>query len=96
MNEVHFEHEVERMVNEVLTDLFEVEPSRLRSDARIFDDLGFDSLDIVDLVAALQMKFEVRIRNAENVRDIRTLGDIYAFVIGLQKQLGTPPGGSRD
>ena len=85
MTEAQAEKDIERMVNEVLEDFFEVDPSLLRSESHIFDDLGLDSLDIVDLVAALQMKFEVKIRNAEKVKDIRTLGDIHAFVIGLKK-----------
>lgn len=95
MTDSDIEREIERMVNEVLVDFFEIEPFRLRKEAHIFDDLGLDSLDIVDLVAALQMKFEVRIRSTEAIRDIRTLGDIYAFVISLKQELGTPPGSSR-
>lgn len=78
------ETDVERMVNEVLEESFEVEPAMLRPESHIFDDLGLDSLDIVDLVAALQMKFEARARGAEEVRNIRTLSDIYAFVIRLK------------
>ena len=78
------EEDIERMVNEVLEDSFESDRGKLRPETRIFDDLGLDSLDIVDLVAALQMKFDVTIRNVEGVREIRTLGDIYEFIIAVK------------
>ena len=81
MTETQLEKDVTRKVNEVLEESFEVEPSMLRPESRIFDDLGLDSLDIVDLVAALQTKFKVKARGEKEVRNIRTLGDIYALVI---------------
>ena len=81
MTETQLEKDVTRKVNEVLEESFEVEPSMLRPESRIFDDLGLDSLDIVDLVAALQAKFKVKARGEEEVRNIRTVGDIYALVI---------------
>ncbi|MCG8430479.1 MAG: acyl carrier protein [Candidatus Omnitrophica bacterium] len=78
--------EVIRMTNEVFTESFEIEAERLIPEAHIFNDLGLDSLDIVDLVVALQKKFSVSIRNDERVRSIRTLGDIYDFIITLGKE----------
>ena len=74
------EKEVVRMVNEVFTDSFEIPQDKLTLEANIFNDLGLDSLDIVDLVVALQKKFGVTIRDDERVRTIRTLGDIYNFI----------------
>lgn len=74
------EQDVIRMVNEVFTDSFEIPQDKLTPGANIFNDLGLDSLDIVDLVVALQKKFGVTIRDDERVRTIRTLGDIYNFI----------------
>jgi len=39
--------------------------------------LGLDSLDIVDLIVALQKQFKIQIREDERVRTIRTLEDVY-------------------
>ncbi len=80
------EQEAVRRVNEVFTDAFEIEASRLKPEAHIFNDLGLDSLDIVDLVVALQKKFGVTIRDDERVRGIRTLGDIYVFIAALSNE----------
>jgi len=80
------EVEIKKLVDEVFVEAFEIEPARLRSEMRIFEDLGIDSLDIVDLVVALQKKFKIQIRDDERVRKIRTLGDIYNFILTLKSE----------
>ncbi len=80
------ETEIIRMVNEVFIDSFEIKPEQLTPEANIFNDIGLDSLDIVDLVVALQKKFVVTIRDDERVRTIRTLGDIYNFIQLIKKE----------
>ncbi len=72
------------LTNQVFEESFEIEPDRLKPEMNIFEDLGLDSLDIVDLVVALQQKFGVNIRDDERVRQIRTLGDIYQFIDSLK------------
>lgn len=78
------EQEIVGKVNEVFVESFEIKKEALKSEAKIFNDLGLDSLDIVDLVVALQKKFGVSIRDDERVRNIRTLGDIYNFIQALK------------
>ena len=82
------EQEIIDMTNQVFRESFEIEEERLKPQMNIFDDLGLDSLDIVDLVVALQQKFSVQIRNDERVRNIRTLGDIFQFIITLKNEGG--------
>ena len=82
------EQEIIDKTNKVFEESFEIEKERLVPKAHIFTDLGLDSLDIVDLVVALQSAFGVKIRNEERVRDIRTLQDIYQFISSLKKEEG--------
>ena len=82
------DQEIINKVNKVFEESFEIEKERLVPEAHIFTDLGLDSLDIVDLVVALQNAFGVKIRNEERVRDIRTLHDIYQFISSLRKEEG--------
>ncbi len=77
---------IEEMVNQVFEESFEINKGELSSEKGIFEDLGLDSLDIVDLVVALQKKFGVKIRDDNRVREIRTLGDIYSFIESLYKE----------
>lgn len=71
--------------NQVFIEEFEIEPEELAPEKQIFDDLGLDSLDIVDLVVALQAKFKVNIRDDERIRKIRTLEDIYHYIAEVRK-----------
>lgn len=80
------EQEIIEKTNKVFEESFEIEKERLVPTAHIFTDLGLDSLDIVDLVVALQTNFGVKIRNEEKVRDIRTLEDIYRFIGSLKNE----------
>lgn len=80
------EQEIIAKTNEVFVDSFEIEPEQLKPEANVFNDLGLDSLDTVDLVVALQKKFNVRIRDDERVRSIRTLGDIHGFILSIKQE----------
>jgi acyl carrier protein len=80
------EQEIITLSNQVFEESFEIEKERLKPEMNIFLDLGLDSLDIVDLVVALQEKFGVKIRNDDRIKNIRTLGDIYKFILSLKAE----------
>ncbi len=83
------EQEIIDKTNKDFEDSFEIERERLVPQAHIFSDLGLDSLDIVDLIVALQNSFGVKIRNEEKVREIRTLQDIYQFIYAIKNEADT-------
>jgi len=80
------EQEIIEITNRVFEESFEIEKEKLHPQAHIFQDLGIDSLDVVDLVVALQKSFGVNIRNEEKVRNIRTLQDIYNFIAEIKNE----------
>ena len=80
------DQEIIDTINSVFIDTFEIEEEKVKPEAHIFTDLGLDSLDIVDLVAALQKSFGVKIRNEEEVRNIRTMQDVYDFIIAFKNK----------
>ena len=63
-------------VNRVVVEEFEAEPDQLVAESRLREEIGLDSLDAVDLVISLELAFGFRIPE-EEVKGIRTLGDIY-------------------
>ena len=69
-------------INSVLENDFEIPREKLRPEAALFSDLELDSLDIVDLIVALEKAFGIKIRTdaAQSFRDVRTLGDLHAAV----------------
>jgi len=84
------EEDAIRMVNEVFEESFEIPPDQLLPEKLVFDDLGLDSLDVVDLVVALQKKFDIQIRSDERIRTIRTLGDIHALILAIRNEQSQP------
>ena len=76
---------LEDTINRVLEEEFEISPDRLKPDAALFTDLELDSLDIVDLIVALEQAFGIKIRTdaAQTFRDVRTLDDLYTAVYAM-------------
>jgi len=73
-------------VNDVFADSFEIPREKLTPEAQIFGDLGLDSLDVVDLVAAIQKKFNVQVRDDERIRSIRSMQDLYYYLIMIRNE----------
>ena len=82
------EQEIIERIDASLAEEFELDPADLKPEATLFDDLGLDSLDMVDMVIALEQAFKIKIREEEEIRKIRTLGDIHRFVIAKARELG--------
>jgi acyl carrier protein len=78
------------LVNDIFEESFEIEKKELQANKNIFIDLGLDSLDVVDLMVALQKKINVKIRDDERIRNIRTMEELYDYVVQLKKE-GTKP-----
>ncbi|MEM6292762.1 MAG: acyl carrier protein [Myxococcota bacterium] len=71
--------DIESQVKEIIVEQLDVKPEDV-ADAKTFqDDLGADSLAIVELVLALEERFEVKIPDDE-VDKIKTVGDAIAYV----------------
>ena len=75
------EEEVIELIDSSLAEEFELERADMTPEANIYEDLGLDSLDTVDMVIVLEGAFNFKIREEEAVRAIRTLGDIHRFVL---------------
>ena len=60
--------EIEALVNEIFVETFELDPEDLTADKKIFEDLGLDSLDMVDLIVGLQKRLGISLRDNEEVK----------------------------
>ncbi len=70
-------------VKKIIVDQLDVEADDITLESHIMDDLGADSLDIVDLVMSFEDEFEVEIPD-EEVENIRTVGDIVKYIEAAQ------------
>ncbi|MDE6599784.1 MAG: acyl carrier protein [Oscillospiraceae bacterium] len=66
-------------VKEIIVDQLDVEADKVTTGANIQDDLGADSLDVVDLVMSLEEEFDIEIPD-EAVEGIKTVGDIVKYI----------------
>jgi acyl carrier protein len=65
--------------NQHAVDVLAVAVSQLTLDATFGDDLGADSLDLVELVMALEEEFDVEVGEDE-LKDIRTVGQAFELI----------------
>ena len=66
-------------VKEIMIDTLNCDADKVTMEANIFDDLGADSLDAVELNLALEEKFGVSIDD-EAMTGIKTVADIIAYI----------------
>ena len=73
--------EIEKKVIEVLADLFEVQPEELSSDTKPQEDLGADSIDMVDLIIAFETEYDTTFPDDDIFKaNFDTIGDITKFI----------------
>jgi acyl carrier protein len=76
--------EILERIRATLVELFGLEPGAITPQARLFEDLEIDSIDVVDLMDHVR-RFTGRKVTAEDFRSVRTVGDLTAVVQRLQQ-----------
>lgn len=71
-------------VKAVVVEQLSVNAEDVKESAKFVEDLGADSLDVVELVMALEEKFDVEIPD-EDAEKILTVGDVIAYIENLKK-----------
>lgn len=66
-------------VKELIVDQLDVEEEKVVAGANLQDDLGADSLDVVDLIMSLEEEFDIEIPD-EAAESIRTVGEIVKYI----------------
>jgi acyl carrier protein len=80
------DQQIVEQINRSLAEEFEFDIEEMTPETTLFQDMGLDSLDVVDLVIVLETAFGMKIREEEAIRKIVTLGDIHNFVIAKKRQ----------
>jgi acyl carrier protein len=63
----------------ILAEQLDVEEDTITMNTNLVDDLGADSLDVVDLVMTLEDEFDMEIPD-EDIENVRTVGDIVKYL----------------
>ena len=63
----------------VISTTLEIDASSLKDETNLMKDLDLESLDLVDLIAAFETKYNIEINDAD-IKNIQTVGDIISYI----------------
>ena len=78
------------MLAEMIARQMGISPEQIGADSSITEDLGADSLDIVEMLAALEDACGIYIPDEEAV-NLRTVGDVAAYISRIDGRQQNPP-----
>lgn len=73
------QEEIYNVLRDALTELFELDPERIKPNAHLYDDLEIDSIDAIDLIDHIKRQTGYRLA-AEDFRSVRTVQDVVNAV----------------
>ena len=66
-------------IKAILAEQLDVDENSITADTNIVDDLGADSLDVVELIMSVEDEFQIEVPD-EAIEKMESVGDIVAFV----------------
>lgn len=66
-------------IRDILCEQLEQNADAVTMDSLVMEDLGADSLDVVDIVMSIEDEFEIEVPD-EVIENVKTVGDIVKFV----------------
>lgn len=77
--------DVYNKIREILSERFEIESSEIKSESKLFEELGLDSIDAVDLIVELKPYLDGKI-DSELFKQVRTVQDLTDIIYNLLKK----------
>ena len=75
-------NEIYEKVDAFLIDELEIDEAKIEENARLKEDLGIDSLEVVDVIVLVEQEFGFKMR-PEQFRDLKTYGEFCQFIANL-------------
>jgi acyl carrier protein len=73
-------NEIKDKVRTFLIDEMEIEPGKITDDARLKEDMGIDSLEVVDIVVLVDQEFGFKMK-PEDFKDLKTFEQFCNFIL---------------
>jgi len=77
--------EIFKIMKDLVAEQFAMEPAEITMDTSFEEDLGADSVDLVELVMAMEEEFEVGEIQEEELGGLKTVGDAVNYIAGKAK-----------
>lgn len=71
--------DVEKRVRDVVARTLKIDPGRIEDSSRFVEDLGAESIQSVELVAAFEEEFDIEM-DEEEALDVKTVGKAVEFI----------------
>lgn len=75
---------VQPKVKDIIVDQLGVDPEKVKLESKFIEDLGADSLDIVELVMAMEEEFDIEIPD-EDAEKLKTVNDVQSYLVSKGK-----------
>ena len=75
-----FEH-----MQKIIAEQFAVDPEEITMDTSFEEDLGADSVDLVELVMAMEEEFDIGEVEEDEVSELKTVGDCVNYLVNKMK-----------
>lgn len=66
-------------VRDIISEQLGIDPEEIKMESSFVDDLGADSLDVVELIMALETEFDLEIAD-EDAEKVATVGDVVEYL----------------
>lgn len=80
--------EIKQKVTDIVIDVLGVEASEVQESSHIQNDLGADSLDVVELTMNVEKEFNIELGDAAEIEKIHTVGDLIDKVAACMEAGG--------
>lgn len=71
-------------IQDIMVEMFEMDPAGITPEARLYEDLDFDSIDAVDMIVRLK-ELTGKMVKPEDFKTARTIGDVVEAVHRLMQ-----------
>lgn len=77
--------EIFQTMRELVAEQFSMDPDEVSMETSFEEDLGADSVDLVELAMAMEEEFEVGETQEEDLSSLKTVGDAVNYIAGKLK-----------
>ena len=74
--------EIFKTMQDLIAEQFALEPDEISMESSFTDDLGADSVDLVELVMAMEEEFDIGEIDEEDLTALKTVGDCVRYLAG--------------
>ena len=74
--------EIFQTMKDLVAEQFAMEPDEVTMETSFEEDLGADSVDLVELVMAMEEEFEIGQTQEEDLSGLKTVGDAVNYIAG--------------